>query len=114
MGTARIRISRPDEWSTETEALAQRQLQFALGRFGNRVRTLTVRLSDLNGPKGGVDKRCLVTVRLSRPRRVVVVEDVDANEAAVIARAVDRASRAVARAVDVALDLTRGPRRGVS
>ncbi len=114
MGTARISISRAGRGPTESEAFAQRQLQFALGRFGDRVRSFTVRLSDLNGPKGGVDKRCLVTVRLSRPRRVVVVEEVDAKEAAVIARAVDRASRAVARAVHVALDLTRGPRRGVS
>lgn len=39
-----------------------RRLQYALGRFGDRLTRVAVRLSDINGPRGGVDKRCLVTV----------------------------------------------------
>lgn len=79
--------------------LARRRLEFALGRFGPRVRSLAIRLKDVNGPKGGVDKVCLVAVRLTVPRCEIVIEDGDADAAVAIDRAVDRAGRAVARAV---------------
>ena len=45
--------------------VAQQRLRFALGRFADRVRSLTVRLSDINGPRGGRDKRCTIAVRLA-------------------------------------------------
>ncbi len=102
MTAMRIHVRPADGWPGEVVTLARRQLEFALGRFGSRVRSLTVRLSDLNGPKGGIDKRCLVTVRLNEPRRVVVVEDVDASDAAVVSRVAERVSRSVARAVHAA------------
>ncbi len=87
-------------WSAEATDLAQRRLEFALGRFASRVRSLTVRLTDLNGPRGGLDKKCLIAVRLDRPRKVLIVEDVDADGDAVISRAADRAARAVSRAIE--------------
>lgn len=73
-----------------------------MGRFAGRVRSLSVRLTDLNGPRGGLDKKCLIAVRLDRPRRVIVIEDVDADESAVVGRAADRAARAVSRAIQAA------------
>ena len=35
----------------------ERRLRFALGRFAARIHRLTVRLTDVNGPRGGLDKR---------------------------------------------------------
>jgi hypothetical protein len=35
-----------------------RRLQFALGRFDRHVRRVIVHLTDVNGPRGGPDKRC--------------------------------------------------------
>lgn len=67
-------------------------------RHGRRVQSLTVRLADVNGPRGGVEKQCQVSVRLTYARRVIVVGDLDANEATVISRAAEL-SRAIARAV---------------
>lgn len=32
----------------------ERRLRFTLGRFDDRIRKVTVRLKDLNGPKGGL------------------------------------------------------------
>lgn len=87
-------------WSADAADLAHRRLEFALGRFASRVRSLTVRLTDLNGPRGGLDKKCLIAVRLDRPRKVLIVEDVDADGGAVISRAADRAARAVSRAIE--------------
>ena len=79
--------------------LAQARLSAALTHFAPRVRSLTVRLTDLNGPKGGVDKKCLVTIRLRAPRLTIVLEDTAEDAAVAIARIADRASRTVARAV---------------
>ena len=98
----KIVISPSAEWTPDTIDLLHRRLDFAFGRFTGRVRSLTVRLKDLNGPRRGVDKACQIAIHLDRPRRTIVVEDVDAEPEAAIGRAAQRASRAVARAVDAA------------
>jgi ribosome-associated translation inhibitor RaiA len=49
-----------------------RRLSFALRRFEDRVRRITVRLIDLNGPRRGVDSRCAMTLELVGGRRIVV------------------------------------------
>lgn len=82
--------------------LVHKRLEFALGRFAGRVRTLTVRLKDLNGPRGGADKHCQIAVRLEHPRRMILVEDVDEVPEVAVSRAAERASRAVARAIQSA------------
>jgi len=61
-----------------------------------RVRRVHVRLSDLNGPRGGIDKRCLVKVRLEG-LPFVVVEDVQSDMYSAIDRAIGRAARTVKR-----------------
>jgi len=79
--------------------LARHRLEFALGRFGTQVRSLTVRMTDLNGPRGGVDKHCLVAIRLTSPPRLIVIQDTDVEAEVAIARVAERAARVVARAV---------------
>ena len=100
----RIDIRPSAGWPDASVALARTRLEFALGRFGGRVRSLTVRLTDGNGPRGGPDRKCLITVRLARPRRVIVIEDVDTDHNVVVSRAAERTSRAVSRAVQSARD----------
>jgi hypothetical protein len=44
-----------------TDALlahVERRLRVALSRFGPRIREAAVKLTDLNGPRGGFDKQC--------------------------------------------------------
>lgn len=77
----------------------ERRLRFALRRFAARVRRLTVRLTDVNGPRGGLDKRCRIAVALV-PRGVVMVEGSGVNPFALIADAAKRAGRAVRRELD--------------
>ena len=96
----RMAIREAGQWPAETIELARTRLEFALGRFAGRVRSVSVSLTDLNGPRGGIDKKCLIAVRLERPPRVIVIEDVDADGAVVVCRAAERTARAVARAVD--------------
>jgi putative sigma-54 modulation protein len=42
------------------------RLRLTVGRFARRVSAVAVRLFDVNGPRGGLDKVCEVTVSLSR------------------------------------------------
>jgi putative sigma-54 modulation protein len=82
-----------------TDALenhVQKRLDFTLSRGGRRVRSVDVRLSDLNGPRGGVDKRCLIEIRL-HDLPVVVVEDTQPDLYTAIDRAATRAGRTVMR-----------------
>jgi len=82
-----------------TEALedhVRRRLGFSLARGTNQIRRVDVSLSDLNGPRGGIDKRCLVKVRLDR-LQLVVVEDVQNDLYSAIDRAAGRAGRMVIR-----------------
>ena len=52
----------------------ERRLDFALGRFGGRISQVTVGLEDLNGPRGGADKRCRLAVRLVPSGKVTIEE----------------------------------------
>jgi len=85
-----------------TDALrsyTERRLRFALTRADNRVQRIVVRLSDINGPRGGDDKRChLLVVLAGLPD--VVVEDIEADLYFAIDRAANRAGRTVMRKLD--------------
>lgn len=50
----------------------RRKLGRKLGKFSRRVERASVRIEDVNGPRGGVDKRCRIKVVLSGVPSVVV------------------------------------------
>jgi len=73
----------------------ERRLGFALSTCYRQVNRILVRLSDINGPRGGNDKRCHLEVIL--PGQAVVVEDTEADLYVAINRASSRAGRTVMR-----------------
>jgi ribosome-associated translation inhibitor RaiA len=77
----------------------ERRLHFALSSAGNHVQRIIVRLSDINGPRGGEDKRCHLQVVLAGLSDVVV-EDTEADLYFAIDRASDRAGRSVMRRIN--------------
>lgn len=82
-----------------TDALREytgRRLKFALARAEGHIRRVTVRLSDVNGPRGGIDKRCRIQVTING-LAAVVIEDTEADLYLAIDRAADRTGRSVAR-----------------
>jgi ribosome-associated translation inhibitor RaiA len=99
--------------AAETRAYIRQRLGFKLGKFALHIERITVRLADINGPRGGVDTACRVKVVLSGRDSVVVVSQ-DADTRAAIDAAVDRVERAVRRALSRGRDkaLTRARRRG--
>ena len=66
-----IRAGQPDTAGALRE-YAERRLSFALRRFADQVQDVTVRLVDVNGPRGGVDTRCSITSNLVEGRRIFV------------------------------------------
>lgn len=87
----------------------ERRLGYALGRFGERTRAVWAQLSDLNGPRGGIDKRCRLQVRLRRTG-LVTVDEHDSDIRAAVDRAADRLGRTVTRAIERVRDSGRGRR----
>ncbi|HFD81292.1 MAG TPA: ribosome-associated translation inhibitor RaiA [Gammaproteobacteria bacterium] len=84
---------------TLTEALRgyiKRRLGFALGSRDEHIRRVRVRLSDVNGPKGGDDKCCHVQVTLEHLPDIVI-KDTEADLYRAIDRAADRADRTLGR-----------------
>ena len=73
-----------------------KRIRFALARIGHRLKRVEVRLSDLNGPRGGIDKRCLIEVHVNRLPPVIVT-DIQSDLYASINRASARAGRTVMR-----------------
>lgn len=77
-------------------AHVEHRLRFALTRFQDRVARIAVRLTDVNGPRGGVDKRCHLQVRLSGLPGIVI-QDTEADLYVAVDRATDRAARTLGR-----------------
>lgn len=49
--------------SGRIEAHTRKRAGFALDRFADRIGKVSVKFEDINGPKGGIDKRCTVEAR---------------------------------------------------
>lgn len=75
---------------------AERRLAFALRRFEHQVRRVKVRLTDLNGPRRGVDAHCSMAVELLDGRRIMA-EATTAVPFASVTCAASRMSAALAR-----------------
>jgi putative sigma-54 modulation protein len=88
----------------------ERRLHFALARFDGTIRNVEISLSDENGPRGGVDKRCRVLMTLTRGNRLVV-EGRGERLQDLLDRTLERAGRAAARALERRND--RSGRQGI-
>jgi ribosome-associated translation inhibitor RaiA len=80
----------------------RKRLGSRLGKFALQIQRVSVRLIDVNGPKGGVDTACRIKVVLNGLESVVVEE-----VAAEVHEAIDRAGHVAERAVRSALGRAR-------
>jgi ribosomal subunit interface protein len=78
---------------------AERRFEFALERFSYHLPRTLVRLSDINGRRGGIDKRCQVSVRATG-LPPIWIEEIDADLYAAVDRAADRVGQIMSRAVE--------------
>jgi len=70
----------------------------AVGRFADRVAEVFVWIEDTNGPRGGMDTRCRMTLRLNRGGRLTA-SAIAANEFAAVGHAASRARVQFVRAL---------------
>ena len=74
----------------------KRRINFVLSSRYDQIQCIIVRLSDINGPRGGIDKRCQIQISLPRLADIVV-EDTESDLYVAIDRATDRAGRTLNR-----------------
>ena len=84
--------------SAEQRAQIRRRAAFALARLQPRIERVEVRLADINGSRGGIDKQCRVMVHLSRGPSAVV-EDLDGDLMTLVDRSLARVGRVAAKRV---------------
>jgi len=75
--------------SEALKAYAVRRLTFAIGSFASLVGDVEVRIADVNGPRGGVDKTSVITAVL-RPIGTLVARAKHANPYSAVDRAAVR------------------------
>jgi len=74
-------------------------LQFSLSRFEGIVSRVRVRFFDVNGPKGGEDKRCRVSAKLRTTGQVIVLGE-GSNFVEALNNCLERLVRAIRREID--------------
>ncbi|MDF1763033.1 MAG: HPF/RaiA family ribosome-associated protein [Oleibacter sp.] len=84
---------------SELKAYVKRRLQFALGSRADSIKQVKVTLSDINGPKGGEDKRCQMLIKIDG-KKDIVIDDKQEHIHSAIDIASDRASRAITRRIE--------------
>jgi len=89
-----IRGTGPTE---DIRSYVERRLCFALSRFASRLGRVSVRMTDVDGPHGGVEKSCRIQVKLVHSGQTVAIETVDASPYAAIDHATDRIGHSCGR-----------------
>lgn len=92
--------------TNELRAHVSRRLEFALDRFADDLRRVSVLIADLNGPRGGIDKRCRIELVSSRCGSIIVHRD-----SGDVLAAVDEASDLARRTLSRELAAARSHRR---
>jgi len=82
--------------ATDLRDLTERRVRFVLRRLGWLVPRAEVQMSDVNGPRGGIDKRCQVELRTGGAGSVVVAA-VASNWRTALDTALARAARFLMR-----------------
>jgi ribosome-associated translation inhibitor RaiA len=67
----RVQFKSRDPEAIAMHELAKARSEFVFRRLAWLISKATVSLSDINGPRGGLDKRCQVEVQVSREKTVV-------------------------------------------
>lgn len=89
-----------------TQSYIQERLDRSLGRIQDRISHVTIRVDDVNGPKGNADKRCHAEAHLVRSG--IVLADVVAGD---LRTAVDEAADRLAMRILKELNRQREVRR---
>jgi hypothetical protein len=82
--------------AADWRALAERRVRFVMRRLQSELMRVEVRLVDVNGPRGGVDQRCQLSLT-TEAHGTVVVSAVRGQAAGALNAALRRAASALMR-----------------
>ncbi|QEG36326.1 HPF/RaiA family ribosome-associated protein [Bythopirellula goksoeyrii] len=86
--------------SGNLQSLIERRIYFALSRFSPRVTSVSVVVEDINGDRGGIDKRCQISIKLDR-KDELRVDATHADVEGAVSLAANRAGRIVQRKLEL-------------
>jgi ribosome-associated translation inhibitor RaiA len=69
-----LHSSQIDLPETEKNYLKSKVL-FRFSRFQDQIKNISVFLSDINGPKGGFDKHCVIKLEVPKLKEIVVTSE---------------------------------------
>jgi len=97
------------ETSESLREHAVRRIHLHLSRFGSDLTGVVIRIGDVNGPKGGLDKRCRVTVRGPRVGSATL-DEYSGDIWSAVDLALERVAQNVGRTLEKARSIGRGGR----
>lgn len=96
-----------DADGSEMRDLSVERVRFALRRLTARVPRAKVQFSDVNGPRGGVDKRCQVELKTESAGTVVIIS-LASHWRTALDRSLIRATRVLTRSLQRSHKPSRG------
>ena len=84
----------------------ERRALMSFSRLAERISRIEIYLSDLNGPRGGVDKHCKIEVHLTN-LPLAVLDDLDSDVIRLVDRALARTTRLVSKRLERAQQVHR-------
>lgn len=97
----------------KAQTAAKSRIRSAFSKFGRKIVSVQLSTDDTNGPRGGVDKRVRILVKLNRLDDVVATVD-DESLSRALSFAIQRAERAVDRRIQRASRFDARSRAGES
>jgi hypothetical protein len=94
--TMQIIFESRDTDGTQMRDFSVQRVRFALRRLANFVPHAKVQFTDVNGPRGGVDKRCQVELKTDTARTVVIAS-LARDWRTALDRSLSRATRVLTR-----------------
>lgn len=102
--------SRNVELTQETHDLIERRVQFALERFSEQIRSVTLTIQDINGDRGGEDKQCRMLVEFTSRGSVNAAHVASTIESAAT-QVIERLAHTVGREMDRRKSVAEGIRQ---
>ena len=92
-----IRVETPQATApAEWRDLAERRVRFVMRRLRDEVMHVQVRLTDVNGPRGGIDQRCQLSLA-TQGHGTLVVSATQSDPVAALNAALRRGANALVR-----------------
>ncbi len=86
-----------DPEGNQMRDVAVQRVRFVMRRLAWLVPRATVRLADINGPRGGVDKRCQIELKTAGAQPAVIITSIARDWRTALEGALARATRVLVR-----------------